>query len=409
MAGAYVRGRLRVLRFLPLATLLPLLIGGCAPDAGTPTPSPQPPPVSVPAPRPDAAPIEPDTAPPPPDAALPSMDGALPPDTAPPGEDAAPTAECSPAGSLLCSPLGPLPTSLRATGFFPMPENLDVLATNVRAFAPSIQLWSDGLHKKRQVVLPRDQKIDISNREKWVFPIGTIFVKTFLSDGPAGPKPIETRIIRRTDNPDVFEQYTFDVYRWNATGTDATLLNIDERTPAPVMIGGRALTHQIPSREDCRKCHSANDTNIIGFDEIRLNSPLLPGGPTQLEAFASAGFFAQGLPSPAAQIADANPLTQRVKSYIYGNCYHCHNGSDSQVFDMNPEGFVEAVVRQPTMGSGTAPGIRVVPRNPEMSVLYRQMTRTNLMMGYNPMPPVGVQVADMEAVQLVRQWIMSLP
>jgi hypothetical protein len=60
------------------------------------------------------------------------------------------------------------------------------------------------------------------------------------------------------------------------------------------------------------------------------------------------------------------------------------------------------------MGSGTAPGIRVVPGNPEMSVLYRQLTRMNLTRGYNPMPPVGVQVADPDAVQLVREWILSL-
>jgi hypothetical protein len=32
----------------------------------------------------------------------------------------------------------------------------------------------------------------------------------------------------------------------------------------------------------------------------------------------------------------------------------------------------------------------------------------NLTRGYNPMPPVGVQVADPDAVQLVRDWILSL-
>ena len=42
-----------------------------------------------------------------------------------------------------------------------------------------------------------------------------------------------------------------------------------------------------------------------------------------------------------------------------------------------------------------------------MSVLYRQMARTNLAEGYKPMPPVGVQVADPEALQFVRQWILS--
>ena len=305
-------------------------------------------------------------------------------------------------------PLAPLPASLRETGIFPSFPNLDVVAPNVHAFVPGVQLWSDGLHKKRQVILPKGQKIDISNRETWVFPTGAVFVKTFLSDGPPANKPIETRIIRRTDNPDPFEQYRFDVYRWNEAGTEATLINIDDRTPVPVTVGGRSFTHQIPSRDDCTKCHGTNDTTVIGFDEIRLNAPLAAGGQMQLQTFAAAGFFNQPLPLPVAQITDPDPMTQRVKAYVYGNCYHCHNGNDSTTFAMPPDEFVMAVVRQPTMGSGTAPGIRVVPGNPNMSVLYRQMTRMNLMMGYNPMPPVGVQVADPDAVALVRQWIMSL-
>lgn len=322
--------------------------------------------------------------------------------------DGGPSGECSPATALVCNPLRALPTSLRETGLFPDLANLDRVSANAHVFVPALELWSDGLHKRRQVLLPRGQKIDISNRAAWVFPIGTMVVKTFLGDGPAGPKPVETRIIRRTDNPDPFEQYTFDVYRWNEAGTDATLIDIQERTPVPVTVAGKGHTHQIPSRDDCKKCHTANGANIIGFDEVRLNAPASAGGANQLEAFAQAGFFNRAPPSPALQISDPDPLLQRVKRYVHGNCFHCHNGNDTQAFEMRPESFVMDVVRQPTMGSGTAPGIRVVPGNPEMSVLYRQLTRMNLTQGYNPMPPVGVQVADPEAVMFVRQWIMSL-
>jgi hypothetical protein len=396
-------------RIAALLTSLGAVASACAPSAGSGPPA-APPPDAAMLMRPDAAPSEPDAESALPVDAAPPMDAMGTQDTSPPSPplDASQNTECSPAGSVLCSPLTPLPPTLRETGFFPQLGNLDVLPPNVYPFVPSIQLWSDGLHKKRQVILPRGQKIDVSNREAWVFPFGTIFVKTFLSDGPMGMKPVETRVIRRTDNPDIFEQYTFDVYRWNDAGTDATLINIDERTPAPVTIAGRTFTHQIPSREDCKKCHTTNDTNVIGFDEIRLNAPLMPGARSQLETFAEAGFFDRGLPSPAAQIRDADMLTERVKKYVYGNCFHCHNGKDSQAFDMRPDRFVAAVVRQETMASGTASGIRVIPGNPEMSVVYRQMTRLNLMMGFNPMPLVGVQIADPEGLRLIRDWIMSL-
>ena len=342
------------------------------------------------------------------DASGSSLDAAISEDAAPDVPDAGTSPACVPAASLLCSPLGPLPLALRETGFLSTSGSFDDVSPQVHPFAPTIQLWSDGLQKRRALFLPPGTKIDVSSRDAWVFPIGTIAVKTFFAEGPNGMKPVETRFIRRTDNPDPFEQYTFDVYKWNEAGTDATLLNIHERTPTPVTIAGRSHTHQIPSRADCKKCHETNDTMIIGFDEVRLNGAEANDGSNLLQAFSEAGLFQGSLPSPPAQITDSDPLVQRVKRYVYGNCYHCHNGNDSQAFDMNPDSFVDTVVGRPTEGSGIAPGVRIVPGNPEMSVLYRQMARTNLAEGYKPMPPVGVQVADPEGLQLVREWIMSL-
>lgn len=317
---------------------------------------------------------------------------------------------CTPASTkVVCNTLLPLPPSIKDTGFFPAGADFKVLPPNARSFIPSLQLYSDGLHKERQMILPVGTKINNSDREVWDFPIGTVFLKTFLSDGPGGARrPIETRVIRRTDNPDIFEQWKYDVYKWNDAGTDATLLTLEERTPVTVTIGGAALTHQIPSRMDCEKCHQENDTIVIGFDEVRLNAPLVAGGKTQLETLTTAGVFTNVSPAPAAQVTDPDMLTARVKSYIYGNCVHCHNGKNPQVFSMRPEGFPASVINQMTVGSGTARGVRVVPGNPEMSILYRQLTRMNLTVGFNPMPPVGVQVADPEAVAMVRQWIMGL-
>jgi hypothetical protein len=407
------------IRVALVSAFLSLITAACGQDGGPAPPSREPLPGGEPGPpRPPvttnptdamaSVPVDADGGAAPDSTSPATADGGVSPDSTPSSDTGPAAGPCTPETSLACNPLRPLPMMLRETGLYPVPGNLDTLPPGVFAFVPSFQLWSDGLYKKRAVILPAGKKIDISNREAWDFPIGTVFIKTFLADGPNGMKPIETRIIRRTDNPDIFEQYTYDVYRWDSAGTDAILLNIDERTPAPATLGARNFNHQIPSRNDCRRCHGTNDTIIIGFDEIRLNFAPTPGGKPQLETFAQAGFFNDAPPSPAAQITDPDPLTQRVKSYLYGNCYHCHNGNDSTIFPMPPDDLYMTVVRQPTMGSGTAAGIRVVPGNPEMSVLYRQMVRTNLMRGYNPMPPVGVQLADRDALQMVRQWIISL-
>lgn len=384
----------------------------------TPAPSPV---------KPDAAPVKPADAAPvkPADASARSPDGTtgvdalVVPDAGTPapldaGGDGVNAATCSPPTAFVCNTKQKnLPISIKDLGLYPTAGNFEVVAAGVHTFVPRHELWSDGLHKKRHVVVPPGDKIDISNRNEWVFPIGTAFFKTFLGDGPNGIKPIETRVVRRTDNPDPFEQYRYDVYRWNEAGTDATLLNIDEPTPAPVTVAGKSFTHQIPSRDDCLLCHGANDTSIIGFDEVRLNHAPMPGAKTFLQTFADAGLFNQAPPSPAAEITDANAMAKQVKAYVYGNCFHCHNGKQSNVFDLGlgtlPDTFLAKVVGQPTQGSGTAGGTRVSPGKPDLSILYRQMTRMNLPKGLNPMPPVGVQIADPEALQLVRAWIMSMP
>jgi hypothetical protein len=324
--------------------------------------------------------------------------------------DVASAPVCTPESkTLVCNPLLPLPASIKDTGFFPTPGDFKNLPANVKTFVPGLQLWSDGLHKERQIILPAGKTIDVSNREAWVFPVGTIFLKTFLSEDAAGKRlPVETRVIRRTDNTDPFEQYKFDVYKWNESGTDATLLDIKARTPVEVKSGTQTRTHQIPSLEDCEKCHQANDTPVIGFDEVRLNAAMVAGGPLQLATFAASGAFSAPMPAQPTRITDPDPMTEKVKQYIYGNCVHCHNGGNPQVFSLRPEEFPMAVIRQQTIGSGTARGVRVVPGMPEMSILYRQMTRMNLTTGFNPMPPVGVQIADAEAVTMVRNWILGL-
>jgi hypothetical protein len=289
----------------------------------------------------------------------------------------------------------------------------------MRPFQPRWELWSDGLAKERFIILPREQSqpqtpqtqtqtIDISDREAWIFPIGTIFVKTFFADdGPRGVKrPVETRLIRRVNDPDPFEQYKFDVYRWNAGGTDGDLLDLANPTPVDITVGGKALRHQIPSRMQCGKCHLENDTPVIGFDEIRLNwAP--PGVGDQLAAFA--GSFKTPPPANAQTVSDPNALLGRIKGFVFGNCVHCHSGRNPQLVDLRPGVFAQNTIGKMTGGSGTAMGLRVDPGRPESSILWLQVAHMRPRPDVNPMPPLGVQVPSAEAVKDIGDWIRSLP
>jgi hypothetical protein len=313
-------------------------------------------------------------------------------------------------GVLFNDPLAPLPKSLADTGFFPNFPDTSKVADQLKFYVPDPPLYSDGLKKQRYILLPKGQKIDVSDRKNWVFPVGTIFVKVFLDD----KKPVETRIVRHVT--DAFEPFEFASYKWNADGTAAELAEItgDTHVPTPATVGGVSFQHTIPSQNDCAGCHktahmkdSQTTSGFIGFDEIRLNNKAAdPNAPkTQLQTFADLGYFNAALPTPAADVRDPmNMQREKVRRFIFGNCVHCHNPGNIGQTDFSPEMFV-ANVRNKPPGSHVMPPAQyklVVPMKPMLSILYLQAagpmeiaaidamskgSQTNL----HPMPPVGVE------------------
>ena len=288
----------------------------------------------------------------------------------------------------------------------------------MRPFTPAMELWSDGLRKARYILLPRGQKIDNSDREKWLFPVGTIFVKTFFDDGlgaAATNHPLETRFIRRTNETD----FQYVAYRWNAPGTEATLASNrgETRVPVSARLGTRTWMHNIPSEQDCEGCHNEHKrrtgAGFIGFDEIRLNSTLPMASKTQLQDFFERGYFTRAMPTAVASITHQNPQYQAVMRFVYGNCVHCHNGQGLE--DFRPEVFHMNSVGKPADASGVNPPpgyFRVAPNMPERSLIYVQ-TRGTLMNGMplpdtlKQMPPIGVQYAPIPELENMRAWIMS--
>jgi hypothetical protein len=126
--------------------------------------------------------------------------------------------DCGASTTLLCTPLRKMPKTLKETGLFPAAPDFSMHDARMRSFVPNPPLWSDGMEKERFMLLPVGKKIDNTNPKVWVFPVGTIFIKTFFDDRPlAGAKlrPIETRIIRRVGNADDLVEYDYFLYKWN--------------------------------------------------------------------------------------------------------------------------------------------------------------------------------------------------
>jgi hypothetical protein len=351
--------------------------------------------------------------------------------------------DCAPSApnSIFCDPFRKMPASIKELGLFPAAPDFTKHPASMVEYVPDPPLWSDGMEKQRFLILPRGTRIDNKDSKKWVFPAGTLFVKTFFDDTGAGgtPRAVETRIIRSA-KPDQVLPFEYYVYQWD--GADAKLVvddqngvggDINKDIQVPITIKrmvdgypvnkGQQFMHTLPSYQNCGECHNENGmvtgTSIIGFDELRLNNKALnPAAPkTQLQQFFDAGLFTSPPSSPAPTITNADARLLSIERFIFGNCVHCHNGNS--VFDLHPENFVKNTVNKKTEAQSVVPPpgwLRVIPGKPDQSVLFVQVQRTPLPPAtggdrLRAMPPAGVadNAADLKALADIKAWIMSLP
>jgi hypothetical protein len=289
------------------------------------------------------------------------------------------------------SPDDPFPEKLSAVGIYP--RDLDVAQPTGRAFpyAPRSPLWSDGLFKDRLLVLPEGKTVN-TKREPWRFPPGTLLVKTFSDlDGP-----IETRILRKTE-----QDFEYEVYRWNDKKTEARLLDGRLNIDVEARTEAGTVPHTIPSRLTCRQCHESNDTQVLGFNAMQL---------WDTDAGSELGSISSPEPKLTDPLPDGSATTHAVLDYFVGNCVHCHNGGVglSSSFDLRPGVALDNVIDQPTQSNATAAGIRVVPGSPAQSILFQAVSGENAEPDVKDMPPEGVDVRDSEAIELLRRWIEQL-
>jgi hypothetical protein len=276
----------------------------------------------------------------------------------------------------------------------PLPQTLSELGIDatsgpdrVFAYEPVWPLWSSGSDKTRFAFFP--QPIDTSTPDAWSFPTGTTFFKTFAY----GDRPVETRVLRLLDVP------TFDVYKWNDDGSDAILADIMTKDPVEVAGG----THTIPSKLDCRTCHESGAQPTLGFSEIQLDD-------TALAQLDDRGLRTQPNAAPT-RIPDDDEATYEVLGYFTGNCVPCHHTGTgpNNSFDLRFQVALANIIDHPTESSASAAGIRVVPGDPEQSILWLAFARDMTNPEVKPMPPLGIDRSDATGIELVRSWIASLP
>lgn len=284
----------------------------------------------------------------------------------------------------------PLPARLSEYGLYPSAPDLTETGADALRYEPRWPLWSNGSDKERLLVLPegsrgragRSDAGEAGLPEPSTLPVGSFFFKTFAFPVGAGqePLPVETRVMRKTEAGWAFARYV-----WDEHGADARLL--EDRLPVRVPVelpDGASFEHVVPTPLDCRTCHEAASDPVLGYDPLQLG----------LEEFEA-----------------PDSETRDIMGYVVGNCVHCHNGGDREnaSFDLRPPVFLENMIDRPTASSASGIGIRVVPGEPERSVVWKALAGGDEEDGIKAMPPRGVQHVDEEAVERMRSWIERLP
>ncbi|MEJ0049329.1 MAG: SO2930 family diheme c-type cytochrome [Rhodospirillales bacterium] len=342
------------------------------------------------------------------------------------------------------------PAKLSDWGMVAATRDRLVLGENVVPYDLATPLFSDYAGKLRAIYVPKGAAAAYDAEKTFDFPVGTIISKTFYYPLPAGAdrtgarvlaatgdvvqsgadgldlsrvKLIETRILARRASGWVALPYV-----WNDTQTEATLMRTGTLLPLTLQLAGGGsedIAYAVPNVNQCASCHTPDHASRqiapIGPKARHLNKsfPYTDGAENQLAHWQRIGLLA-GAPAPDAAPRNADfrdttaPLAARARAYLDINCGHCHNAAglarttglylDAGVTDPRRLGTCKPPV---AAGPGTGDHIfDIVPHRPDDSILPFRVAATRP--GIR-MPEVGRSVVHQEGVDLIRQWIASLP
>jgi uncharacterized repeat protein (TIGR03806 family) len=323
--------------------------------------------------------------------------------------------------SMPASADGALPKLLSQTGAF---KNTSELVPNdeLIPYNVIVPFWSDGATKSRWVSVPDNQKIKFAPTGEWVFPPGTVFVKTFLlatnESNPNSLRRLETRFIVCDATGGVYGV----TYKWRADNSDADLLatNLTEAIPIQTTTGVRTQMWYYPSRADCLTCHTPLAGGVLGVQTRQLNRDFTyPSGVTdnELRAWNHIGLFdtnldetdLQKLPKLARLDDETRSLEDRARSYLDANCAQCHRPHGTVAyFDARydtPQAK-QNLIDGPVLIDERIDNSRVIaPNDIWRSILYMRTDTTEAF----KMPPLARNTIDEQGMKLLRQWIESLP
>lgn len=282
-------------------------------------------------------------------------------------------------------------------------------------------LWSDGTYKPRFMVVPKPERILLQEDGTWLFPEGSILIKSFGFEfekgNEASRRLVETRFMRLRRG-----QWEFSTYRWNDEGSDAELLS--ERTTVRFTLRDGDQTEIVdygfPEEGDCRTCHGTQISSVLGVKTAQLNREHDYDGVTanQLQAMDEIDLLeieAQTELDPESMPRMANPtegegsLQAQARAYLDANCAHCHqpNGwasSDIMMDLRHDTALADSGLCDLMLFAGWKGIPRIAAGDPEGSGLLQRMWLDNEFR----MPSLAVSRPDERGIGVIEDWVSEL-
>jgi uncharacterized repeat protein (TIGR03806 family) len=324
-----------------------------------------------------------------------------------------------------------LPPLLSQTGVYGDTSNR-IPAAGLIPYALNAPYWSEGAGCSGYLAVPKtggvitpDEEVRLHPAGAWTFPAGTVFVKNFdLTVDEANPavprRRLETQLLVRDSQGGVYGVS----YKWRSDNSDADLLTtgLNEDIPVTNATGVSTRTWYYSSPSDCLTCHSRVAGYVLGVNARQLNRsftyPASGVTDNQIRTLNRLGLFSPAIneaviasyPKLSALADSSASLEERARSYLDANCAQCHRpggvGNYDASYDthLKNQRIVNAPAAFPLLGHDNADIVR--PSDVGHSVLWLRIGSSEPAV---KMPPVAHYLVDTNAVNVIRDWINSLP
>ena len=310
------------------------------------------------------------------------------------------------------------PKFLSEYGFFKDLKN-QIPADDVHPYSLKSALFSDETDKLRFVFVPKGKKVGYVKNKVFVFPIGSVLIKTFAylnNNGPLEAELLETRLLINTN-----DGWQAISYVWSEDQTDARRAIAGATIPTKfVNSSGEMINirYRAPNQNQCKECHQLKKVMTPIGPKARNMDKLVQyktGEMNQLVYWAALGWINENLRSSSiSNYADLNAvLEDRARAYLDINCGHCHipgGSADTTGLYLNytEQGKERIGIYKKPVAAGRASGnlkYSIVPGHPNDSILlYRMKSLDPGIM----MPESGRALSDEIGIKLISDWIDKL-